>query len=86
MKAKDILQLLAAMPSSCLVVTNNGKKRTARVGYLNDGRMQIRVVSLMAVDAVLRNWQHLIEVRTTTPSTNPKAPMTIMTASWRKPA
>lgn len=84
MKAEQIVDMLENMSSACLVITNNGKKRTARLGYLNDGKMHIRPVNLMAVDSVLRNWQHQVEVRTTTPSVNPKSPMTIMLASWRK--
>lgn len=86
MKAYEIAQALSEKPSSCLVITNNGKKRTARLGYLNAGKMAIVPMNMMAVDAVLRNYQQEMTVSVTTPSTNPKHPMTVITASWGKRA
>ena len=87
MKAHEIVQALAEKPSACLVMTNNGKKRTARLGYLNKrGRMVIVPMNLMAVDSVLRNYQQEMTINVTTPSTNPNHPMTVITASWRKRA
>mgnify|MGYP007090089842 CR=1 FL=1 len=87
MKAYEIVQALAEKRSACLVITNNGKKRTARLGYLNArGRMVIVPMNMMAVDSVLRNYQQEMTVSVTTPSTNPKHPMTVITASWGKGA
>lgn len=86
MKAYEIVQALAEKRSACLVITNNGKKRTARLGYLNGGKMMIVPMNMMAVDSVLRNYQQEMIVTVTTPSTNPKHPMTIITASWGKRA
>lgn len=86
MKAHEIADALAKKDSACLIVTNNGKKRTARLGYLNNGRMVIVKMNMMAVDSVFKNWQQQMTVSITTPSTNPKHPMTIITASWGKRA
>lgn len=86
MKAYEIVQALAEKPSACLVITNNGKKRTGRLGYLNAGKMVIVPMNMMAVDSVLRNYQQEMTVSVTTPSTNPKHPMTVITASWGKRA
>lgn len=84
MKANEIATALSEKDSACLIVTNNGKKRTSLLGYLNNGKMVIVKMNMMAVDSVLRNFQHQMTVRVTTPSINPKHPMTIITASWRK--
>ena len=86
MKAYEIAQALSEKRSACLVITNNGKKRTARLGYLNNGKMVIVPMNMMAVDSVMRNYQQEMTVSVTTPSTNPNHPMTVITASWRKRA
>ena len=82
MKAHEIANILAEERSACLVMTNNGKKRTARLGHYKDFQMRLERVNILAADSILRNYQHQLEVRVTTPSTNPLAPMTIMIATW----
>lgn len=81
MKAVDVVEILNTHPSASLIITINGEKRRALLGWMPEETCRIKTVkiTMTVADCIMRKYAHKLKVNTVKHNTTKKPSPTIVT-------